>query len=228
MQARARTRTNIRLLPIPKSGADAPNYLIAAKWATADSPALEHFSAVAFHLGLALAADPKLAGVPIGLIDSSFGGTSAEGWVPRSALEKFSPEDFSPSMFNFRPSALYNSMIAPLGPLSLKGVVWYQGENNSAKSLVYPQIMGKLISAWRKQFHNQELPFIIVQLPPFVDLYAGYPFIWMREAQSIVARNTPDVGLVVSIDTTSGFNLHPREKGEIGRRAALQAQRLCV
>ena len=226
MKAEARALPNLRLLSIPKAGADNPTYLIDGHWTAADSPSLEHFSAVAVHLGLALAQNPKLAGVPIGLIDSSFGGTSAEGWVPASALEGFSKEQFSPSMFNLGPGALYNGMIAPLGPLSLSGVVWYQGENNSGKSPFYPAIMHDLIVQWRMQFHRQDLPFIIVQLPPFTDLYAGFPFTWIREAQSRVVAENPNCGLVVSIDTTNGFNLHPREKGEIGRRAALQALRL--
>jgi sialate O-acetylesterase len=226
MEAEARALPNLRLLPVPKSGADKPTYLVDARWTTSDSAALEHFSAVAVHFGLTLSRDPKLKGVPIGLIDSSFGGTSAEGWTPASALGGFSKDQFSPSMFNLAPGSLYNGMIAPLGPLSLSGVVWYQGENNSGKSQVYPAIMHHLILQWRQQFNRQDLPFIIVQLPPFTDLYAGYPFTWVREAQSRVVSENPDTGLVVSIDTTNGFNLHPREKGEIGRRAALQAQRL--
>jgi hypothetical protein len=117
-------------------------------------------------------------------------------------------------------------MIAPLGPLSLTGIVWYQGESNAGKPQVYLAIMHDLIVAWRNQFHRHDLPFIIVQLPPFTDTFAGLPFTWMREAQSRVVQENPDTGLVVSIDTTNGFNLHPREKGEIGRRAALQARRL--
>jgi sialate O-acetylesterase len=226
MKAQARALPNLRLLSIPKFGADKPAYLVDAHWETADSPAIDHFSAVAVHLGLALSYDSRLAGIPIGLIDSSFGGTSAEGWVPASALQNFSKDQFSISMFNLQPGALYNNMIAPLGPLSLTGVVWYQGENNSGKSQFYPAIMHNLIVEWRKQFHKDDLPFIIVQLPPFTELYAGFPFTWLRDAQRQVVAENPNTGLVVSIDTTNGFNLHPREKGEIGRRAALQALRL--
>lgn len=226
MEADARAAPTLRLLSIPKSGTDKPIYLVDAHWTTADSPALEHFSAVAVHFGLALSGDPKLRGVPIGLIDSSFGGTAAEGWTPVSTLGNISKEQQSPSMFNLPPGSLYNSMIAPLGPLSPSGIVWYQGESNAGKPEVYPAIMHQLIVEWRRQFHRADLPFIVVQLPPFVDSFAGLPFTWLRDAQSQIVQENPNTGLVVSIDTTNGFNLHPREKGEIGRRAALQARRL--
>jgi len=226
MRKKALSLPNLRLLPVPKFGADKPNYRIDAEWVATDSPVLEHFSAVAMHMGLALSADPKLAGVPIGLIDSSFGGTAAEGWTTKESLTDLNSRDFSPSMFNLPPSSLYNNMIAPLGPLSLTGVVWYQGESNAGKPEMYARIMGSLISTWRKQFGRPDLPFIIVQLPPFTDLIAGYPFTWLRGAEAQIVNNTPNTGLVVSIDTANGFNLHPRDKGEIGRRAALQARRL--
>jgi sialate O-acetylesterase len=226
MEKEARGMGNLRLLSMPKAGADEPSYLVEGHWVTCDSPELEKFSAVAVHFGLWLARDPELKGVPIGLIDSSFGGTSAEGWTPAGRLKGFSKEEFSPSMFNLGPGALYNGMIAPLGPLGLSGVVWYQGENNSGKSQFYAGIMHELIGGWREQFGRGDVPFVVVQLPAFTDLYAGFPFTWEREAQSKVVNANPDCGLVVSIDTTNGFNLHPREKGEIGRRAALQAERL--
>ncbi|HEY1686258.1 MAG TPA: sialate O-acetylesterase [Tepidisphaeraceae bacterium] len=226
IKAEARAMPNLRLLSIPKFGADKPTYLVDAHWMTSDTPELEHFSAVAVHMGLALSHDPKLADVPIGLIDSSFGGTAAEGWVPVPTLAGFSKDQFSQSMFNLPAGSLYNNMIAPLGPLTLKGVVWYQGESNAGKPQFYAAIMHDLIVQWRKQFRRDDLPFIIVQLPAFVDTYGGYPFTWLRDAQRRIVRENPGTGLVVSIDTTKGFNLHPREKGEIGRRAALQARRL--
>ncbi len=226
MEKEARGLAGLRLLEVPKFGADKPNYRVDGRWVTGDSGEVEKFSAVAVHFGLWLSRDPKLKGVPIGLIDSSFGGTSAEGWTPVGRLKDFSKDEFSPSMFNLGPGALYNGMIAPLGPVGLSGVVWYQGENNSGKSQFYPAIMHELIEGWREQFGRGDLPFIIVQLPAFTDLYAGFPFTWVREAQRRVVEENRDTGLVVSIDTTNGFNLHPREKGEIGRRAALQAERL--
>jgi sialate O-acetylesterase len=226
LKSEACAAPSLRLLPIPKFGADQPAYLVDAHWVATDSDALEHFSAVAIHFGVALARDPKLKGVPIGLIDSSFGGTAAESWTPASSLQNFSKDQVSASMFNLKPGALYNKMIAPLGPLSLTGIVWYQGESNAGKPQFYPAIMHNLVSQWRQQFHDEHLPFIVVQLPPFTDTFAGYPFTWVRDAQRRIVAANPEMGLVVSIDTTNGFNLHPREKGKIGRRAALQARRL--
>ncbi len=226
MRKAAKTSPYLRLLQIPRGTAVKPGYLVKAPWQRADRGSVDQFSAVAFHQGLSLQADPKLKDVPIGLIDSSFGGTCAEAWTPLDLLKGLKQSEYSFSMFAISYGGLYNQMIHILGPLTLKGVVWYQGESNAGQARAYPWIMKQLIAGWRQQFDRPNLPFIIVQLPTFINLGAGYPFTWLREAEARTVQAVPDTGLVVTIDTTPGFNLHPPEKGEVGRRAALQAQRL--
>jgi sialate O-acetylesterase len=120
---------------------------------------------------------------------------------------------------------LYNAMIAPLGNSPIKGVVWYQGESNSGHPDTYPRLLGTLISDWRKQFDTPQLPFFIVQLPDYASQWDGFYWPWQREAQAKVVQSTPNTDLVIGINTTDGFNLHPKQKLEIGRRTALLARR---
>jgi hypothetical protein len=116
---------------------------------------------------------------------------------------------------------IYNAMIHPLGPASLTGVVWYQGEGNAGQPQTYPQLLSTLITTWRAQFDSPNLPFAIVQLPDFASPWGGYYWSWIRAAQAQVVRTVPHTSLVVGIETTDGYNLHPKQKWEIGRRTAL-------
>ena len=119
-------------------------------------------------------------------------------------------------------------MIAPLTPLSLKGIAWYQGEANVGRADQYRQILSTLISDWRGRFLKKDLPFLIVQLPnylsrspqPVDDSWAD-----LREAQTDVARKMRHVGLAVTIDIGERSDIHPRNKQEVGRRLALIALR---
>jgi hypothetical protein len=127
-------------------------------------------------------------------------------------------------MFGIKPAALYNAMIAPLGHTSFKGAVWYQGESNAAHPETYPALLATMIDAWRQQFAQPDLPFFIVQLPDYASLWEGFYWPWIREKQAEAAHRIPHTALVVSLGTTDGFNLHPPQKREIGRRAALLAR----
>jgi sialate O-acetylesterase len=217
---------HLHLLCMPKHGADHPELRSSAKW-TADTPeAIRNFSAVGYQFGRYLQSTPALKNIPMGLIDSSFGGTAVEGWIPKPALDReFAPADLMDSMFGLKPAALYNGMIAPLGPLSLRGVIWYQGENNSPRSSLYPKLFAALANSYRQQFNDPQCPFLLVQLPSFSDLYGGYPFTWMREAQLLTVQSVPHTALAITYDTSDGFNLHPPDKAEVARRLSLLARR---
>lgn len=217
---------DLRLCSVAKTPAQKPLSAAKINWRTCTPKAARDFSAVAFFFGTQLLKDPALAQVPIGLVDSSFGGTTCEGWIPRLALTNFKPQDLHDSMFGIKPANLYNGMIAPLGRTRFKGVLWYQGESNSAHPETYPALLATMISAWRQQFDQPNLPFLIVQLPEYANLWEGYYWPWIREQQSRVAASISNSALVVGIRTTDGFNLHPKEKLEIGRRAALVARRV--
>ena len=122
-------------------------------------------------------------------------------------------------------ASLYNGMIAPLVPLAIKGVVWYQGESNVTRAREYRNLLSTMIADWREQWGQDEFPFYIVQLAN----YYGVPkepgdggVARVREAQAQVAKTTPAIGLAVAIDIGEE-NIHPLNKQDVGRRLALQA-----
>jgi sialate O-acetylesterase len=215
---------NLRLCSVGKGANAKPQSSADIKWRTCTPDSARDFSAVGYFFACELLKDPKLADLPIGVIDSSFGGTTCEGWIPQTALSNFSPAELHDSMFGIKPAALYNAMIAPLGHGALKGVLWYQGESNSAHPDTYPRLFSTLAAEWRKQFGDSELPFIVVQLPEYVKLWEGFYWPWAREAQALAVRAVPHSALVVGIRTTDGFDLHPKQKLELGRRIALRAR----
>jgi sialate O-acetylesterase len=124
-------------------------------------------------------------------------------------------------------TSLYNGMVAPLFPLALSGVLWYQGESNTDAVWQYRTLLPTLIRDWRGRFAQGDLPFLIVQLPnhmgrgtrPETSAWAE-----LREAQALVARTVPGCGLAVTIDIGEAENVHPVNKQEVGRRLALIAE----
>jgi sialate O-acetylesterase len=222
---RAERFPQLRLCTVAKGSNPKPQTSAGVRWRAATEESARDFSGVAYFFASELLKHPALADIPIGVIDSSFGGTTCEGWIPPDALGEFDAKDLRPSLFGQGPAHLYNAMIAPLAPAGIKGVVWYQGESNADRPDQYVKLLSTMMSGWRKQFENESMPFIIVQLPDWAFRAGKLQWTWIREAQQKAVRFTPGAMLAVSINTTDGFNLHPKEKREIGRRAALLARR---
>lgn len=124
------------------------------------------------------------------------------------------------------PSVLYQGMIEPVAPLAIAGVIWYQGEANSDHAYQYRTLLPAMISDWRKEFGQVDLPFYIVSLPAFMH-HQEHPVesAWaeLREAQALTAREVPNSGLAVTIDTGDPDNIHPKDKRIVGERLALCA-----
>ncbi len=212
---------------VPKEGASTPRMDLPSRWQRLDRGSALGFSGVAVHFAAHLKHSSAISGVPIGLIDSSFGGTRAEAWISRESLRQhFDGESLRDSFFGLKPASMHGGMIAPLQPGALRGVLWYQGESNSSDPRQYERLMTGLIADWRRGFRNDGLPFLIVELPNFAEYFDGGYFTWIREAQANVARQTPGVFSITTIDTADGVDLHPKEKEEIGRRLALVARRV--
>ncbi len=118
------------------------------------------------------------------------------------------------------PSALFNGMISPLTAFTIKGVVWYQGENDVGGVGWYQTLFPNLIQSWRDGWGLGDLPFYHVQLPPFD--YGGANSAFLREVQmkSLSIRN---VGIAVTLDLGDFKNIHPANKKDVGERLALWA-----
>ena len=124
-------------------------------------------------------------------------------------------------------SRLFERLIQPFVPYAIGGVLWYQGETNAWRSEPYRDLLAGLISSWRGEWQDPDLPFLIVQLANWgqTEKYLRASGLWaeLRAMQAEVARETPHCGLVVTLDIGDAVNLHPRNKPEAGRRAALVA-----
>jgi sialate O-acetylesterase len=130
------------------------------------------------------------------------------------------------------PSTLYNAMIAPLTPMSLTGVIWYQGESNAGRAEAYRTLFPLMINQWREKFGRNEagneLPFFWVQLANFKDAKAEpgeSDWAELREAQSMTLK-LPKTGEAVIIDIGEAKDIHPRNKQDVGKRLALAAQKV--
>jgi len=123
-----------------------------------------------------------------------------------------------------RPAYLYNGMIAPLVPVRLAGVIWYQGESNAGRAAEYELAFSTLIEDWRRIW-GEELPFFWCQLPRFqAPSEPGAASAWaeLREAQSLT-RGLPRTGMAVLIDEGEERDIHPIDKKTPGKRLALLA-----
>jgi sialate O-acetylesterase len=107
--------TGLRLCSVGRRASPIPEASAEIRWRAASPESARDFSAVGFYFAAALLADPALEDVPVGVVDSSFGGSMCEAWVPEEALAGFAPDELRVSLFGAGPSGLYNAMIAPLG-----------------------------------------------------------------------------------------------------------------
>ncbi len=123
---------------------------------------------------------------------------------------------------------LYNAMINPIVPFAIRGVIWYQGENNISQAYQYRELMPMLVHDWRSKW-NSDFPFLIVQLANYmhrVDHPQESAWAELREAQMMTRRDMAGVGMATTIDIGDADDIHPKNKQEVGRRLALIARDL--
>lgn len=134
----------------------------------------------------------------------------------------------SQTFVRWKPVGLYNAMIAPLQNLNIKAAVWYQGESNTYNPEEYYALMKSLISDWSATFHNQNLPFLYVQLPNFMEATknpteSSWAELREKQRQLSSEKNT---AMAVAIDLGEWNDIHPLNKKDVGERLALQAENL--
>jgi hypothetical protein len=113
-------------------------------------------------------------------------------------------------------------MVAPLVPYAIRGVLWYQGESNRRNAIQYRDLFPALIADWRGTWGDESLPFFFVQIAPFNYRNDAGETALVREAQ-LRTLAVPATGMVVTLDIGDRQDIHPRNKGEVGRRLALWA-----
>jgi sialate O-acetylesterase len=214
---------NLRLFTVQKNKAAQPADDVKAAWLPCTPENIGpnnwgSFSAAAYYFGRQL---HKELGVPVGLIHTSWGGTPAEFWTSRKALEA---DPALKSLARGESSCLYNGMIAPLIPYGIRGAIWYQGESNIGRAYQYRTLFPAMIRNWRADWGQGDFPFGFVQIAPF-RYGKNDPALWAElcEAQAMTLQNTPNTGMAVTVDVGDVKDIHPKNKQDVGKRLALWA-----
>ena len=217
----------VRMFTVPHSPAAEPQDDTEGKWQVASPQTVASFSAVGYYFARML---HRELDVPVGILHTSWGGTLAEAWTSREALE--ANEAFQPILDRVdrtrdrqhRAAHLYNGMLAPLVGYGIHGAIWYQGESNVGRAEQYASLFPAMIADWRSRWGQGDFPFYFVQLAPFrygnmdPELLAE---LW--DAQLKTLRNVPNTGMVVTTDIATTHDIHPPNKQDVGKRLALWA-----
>ncbi len=215
---------NLRLFQVPKSTSQTPQDQIEGSWKICSPQSLDGFSAVGYFFALEL--QQKL-NVPVGIVNSSWGGTPAEVWTPESIVTK-DPEMLTAAgklkpipYWPVSPGYAYNSMIYPIRNFPIAGAIWYQGESNVSTASTYTKLFTAMIEGWREAWQKQ-FPFYFVQIAPFAYPNSNEAAL-LREAQT-QALALPKTGMVVISDLVDNIkDIHPKNKKDVGLRLARYA-----
>ena len=213
---------NIRFFTVLKSTSTNPQDNLEGKWLVCTPENMKSFSAVGYYFGRDL---NEMLKEPIGLINSSWGGTPAEAWTPKEEIaqnlilkESNLRLDSSPS-WPIKPGYTYNSMIYPLKNYKVTGAIWYQGEANIKENTSYSLLLTTLIKSWRGLFQNN-FPFYYVQIAPFAGYGNNLNGPLLREAQTR-ALDLEGTGMIIISDLVDDINdIHPKNKRDVGLRLA--------
>ena len=213
--------SKIRFFQIAKSTAAYPQDEVKGEWVVCDSNTLKSFSAAGYYFGKQL---NQQLNVPVGLINTSWGGTPAEVWTPKESIEnnavlksaaaKLESYAWWPS----EPGATFNAMVAPVTNYNIAGSIWYQGEGNTTNNATYEQLFTTMIDSWRKAW-KKEFPFYYVQIAPFK--YGNNNIGALIQEQQTKTMSHANVGMVVTTDIIDTItDIHPKKKKEVGLRLA--------
>lgn len=226
----------IRFFRVEKAVSSTPRIDCKGQWEKVDPASIASYSAVAYHFAKQLHQELD---VPIGIIQSAWGGTPAEAWTSRNSLEskpafqammrRFDealsryrefPEQYPDPIQAQSPGILYNAMLAPLIPYTIQGTIWYQGESNTYDPWAYRQLFPLMVDSWRRKW-GYRFSFYFVQIAPFKyeNPLSGTG---IREAQ-LLSRRIPRSAMVSTMDLGNPADIHPIKKKEVGQRLASHA-----
>lgn len=209
-----------------------PEFMGEGEWNLCDAKSSNKFSAVGYYFGRRIFEETQ---IPIGLISSEWVGTRIEAWIAPEGFEIVDEvQKFATEIKNYTedtivkkedPSTIYNSMINPYRNFAMRGVIWYQGEANAMfnDGMNYYYKTHALVEGWRKTFKNDDLAFYWVQLANVrvdrEDPKGGDSWAMLREAQT-KALDISGTGMAIAIDIGETWDLHPKNKRDVGRRLA--------
>lgn len=219
-EIRSANYPNIRFFTVDKRTAENEQDDLLGTWEVCTPETMKDFSAVAYFFARKVQSE---LGIPIGLIDASWGASSAEVWTPARVFEAYgdlkeaSVRIVENPWVTNKPSTLYNAMVHPINSYKIAGALWYQGESNTANPDTYQKLFSEMIHAWRSDW-GYDFPFYFVQIAPFK---YGSPEqgVLVRDAQRR-SLAVPKTGMVVVSDICTVEDIHPRNKQDVGLRLA--------
>ena len=223
---------NLRLFSVTRTkGAKTPLKDVEkyANWQQATPESVLKFSAVGYFYGQQL---QEILDVPVGLILSAWGGSSVQAWMSTEALSPYQNVDLTNKDINVKPNsiptALFNSMIHPLIPYTIKGAIWYQGESNMEEAQKYKKLFPAMVEDWRKRWAIGDFPFYYAQIAPYI--YSGNETVpnnknsaFIREVQLQCLDLIPNSGIAITMDIGTENPIHPPKKKEVADRLLYNA-----
>ncbi|MCB9305393.1 MAG: discoidin domain-containing protein [Lewinellaceae bacterium] len=222
-QYEAANDSSLRLFTVPRMSVPESANDCRGAWSRSTREEMRQFSAVAYFFGRELR---DRLGIPIGLINTSWGGTPIEAWMHEQDFETgafaTAITEHHPIWNYGRPGSLWNGMIAPLISLKIKGFLWYQGETNTYNPGLYADMLQQLAADWRADFGDSELAFYYVQIAPW---RYGTPRegAELRDRQRRALDLIPHSGMAVTSDIGNIEDIHPGNKTDVGKRLAAWA-----
>jgi sialate O-acetylesterase len=217
---------NIRLFTVTRFASLVPLDDFTGTWKTSEPENVTEFSATAYFFAMML---NRVLNVPVGLINTSWGGTKIEPWISEEGFKNFDwvkLPDKTPTegtLSQQTPTVLFNAMINPIVGYSIRGAIWYQGENNCSEPANYQKFLPGLVESWRSAWGIGEFPFYYVQIAPFDYGPTALSSAYLREAQLIASTKISNSGMASVIDCGEKDNVHPADKATPGKRLAYLA-----
>lgn len=213
------TQDDIRMFRVEYRTSDVPNHDVYGHWVRTTPDAARLYSVIGYVLACKLRAT---LGVPVGIVDSSWGGTPVESWTDGKVYEgderlaaankRLKDVPWGP----VRPGLIYNAMIRPLADYKFRAVAWYQGEQNCENADFYCEMLQQLVKNWRSTFYQgADLPFVFAQIAPYHYDDPGMAVV-VRDQQRKAAGAIANSGLVVIGNLGDVKDIHPRFKVEAG------------
>lgn len=222
------TDKSLRLFTVKRNAQLTPATDVTGAWAEACPASVRDFSATAYYFGRELR---QMLQCPVGLIATSWGGAACEAWMAADWLKAFPDAKIPQTDADVKktkqrcPTALYNGMLRPIIGYTMRGAIWYQGEDNIPRYQTYADMQTAMVEGWRKEWNQGVFPFYYCQIAPYDYTLIGWTYnsALLREQQMMAEHKTVNTGMAVLMDAGLEFGIHPRKKAVAGERLALLA-----
>ena len=217
----------LHLFTVKRHATLTPEQDVTGHWSESTSENVRDFSATAYYFGRSLR---RALGVPVGLIVTSWGGSACEAWMKPEWLRAFPKVQQTISADDVKklqqrcPTALYNGQLAPLVGYGIRGVIWYQGEDNVPRYDYYADLLKTMVEGWRQEWKQGNFPFYYCQIAPYDYSLIGWSGSQLLREQQLKAEQLiTNARMAVLMDAGLEYGIHPRKKRQAGERLALLA-----